>query len=89
MTYTTKYISITKTHLKDIKTVERNDNSGVVFRLKNKELIETCLVKTKETIIPKLLIDFPDFNIDITEINIYHLPKSRYKYIDITIGVLS
>jgi len=89
MNYTKKYIKKTHYHLIDIKKIERNpNNSGVVYRLNNKDLIETSLKAVKEVIIPKLLIDFEDLKIDITEVNIYHLAKSRYKYIDITIGVL-
>ena len=87
--FTKKYKSITKEHIKDIKDVDRGVSSGVIYKLKNKEAIEEPLKKTAEVVIPKIKVDFPEFNIDITDVNIYHKPKSRYKYIDITIGLIS
>lgn len=87
--YTKKYKSITYYHTKDFKDVEREGASGIVYRILNKEEIEKSLSNTKNVIMPKINNDFPELNIYIKEINIYHKFRSKYKYIDIIVDVVS
>ena len=78
--------NIVKGGLNDIPDNSNSGKTGIAYKLFNKQDVEPFTNIVKEKVIPQMSERSFGIPFEIEEINIYHKPHSRYKWLIYIVG---